>query len=156
MQVIVATDGSKASLVAAQQFKILADPGAIDEIVVVAVVSPLAVVPFDNELSHRPPPSSENAADLSFEAEARAATAALMSEFEGWGPPVSRRLRSGSPASEIIKVAEELPADLIVVAAGARGLTSTILIGSTAQKLQHSAPCSVLVSRRAPHSAQRS
>ena len=56
-----------------------------------------------------------------------------MAEFEGWGPAVSRRLRSGSPASEIIKVAEELPADLIVVAAGARGLTSTILIGSTAQ-----------------------
>ena len=153
MQVIVATDGSKASLVAAQQFKTLADPGAIEEIVVVAVVSPLAVVPFDNELSHRPP--SSDAASISFEAEARGATAALMAEFEGWGPPVSRRLRSGSPASEIIKVAEELPADLIVVAAGARGLTATILIGSTAQKLQHSAPCSVLVSRRPPHSAQR-
>lgn len=61
-----------------------------------------------------------------------------MAEFDGWGPAVSRRLRSGSPASEIVKVAEELPADLIVVAAGARGLTSTILLGSTAQKIQHS------------------
>ena len=148
MQVIVATDGSKASLVAAQQFKSFADPSKIDQIVVVAVVSPFAVVPFDNELSHRPTQSPDDAVNLSFEAEARAATAALMAEFDGWGPAVSRRLRSGSPASEIIKVAEELPADLIVVAAGARGLTSTILIGSTAQKLQHSAPCAVLVGRR--------
>jgi nucleotide-binding universal stress UspA family protein len=151
MQVIVATDGSKASLVAAQQFKSFADPSAIEEVVVVAVVSPLAVVPFENELSVRTAGSSGDALTLGFEAEARAATAALMEVFEGWGPAVSRRLRSGSPASEIIKVAEELPADLIVVAAGGRGLTSTILIGSTASKLQHSAPCAVLVGRRAPH-----
>ena len=152
MQVIVATDGSKASLSAAQQFKSFADPGKITEVVIVAVVSPLAVVPFENELSHRTTTGSvDEAVNLSFEAEARGATASLMAEFEGWGPAVSRRLRSGSPASEIIKVAEELPADLIVVAAGARGLTSTILIGSTAQKLQHSAPCPVLVGRRAPH-----
>lgn len=153
MQVIVATDGSKASLVAAQQFKSLADPTKITEVTVVAVVSPLAVVPFENELSYQRPPAGlmDDAVSISFEAEARAATAALMDEFEGWGPVISRRLRSGSPASEIIKVAEELPADLIVVAAGARGLTATILLGSTAQKLQHSAPCSVLVGRRAPH-----
>lgn len=153
MQVIIATDGSKASLVAAQQFKSFADPTRIAEITVVAVVSPLAVVPFENELSYQPPPTGlmDDAVNISFEAEARAATAALAAEFEGWGPVVSRRLRSGSPASEIIKVAEDLPADLIVVAAGARGLTSTILLGSTAQKLQHSAPCSVLVGRRAPH-----
>lgn len=151
MQVIVATDGSKASLVAARQFMSFADPSKITEVVVVAVVSPFAVVPFDNELSVRPAGTPDDAVNLSFETEARGAAAAVMAEFEGWGPAVSRRLRSGSPASEIIKVAEELPADLIVVAAGGRGLTPTILIGSTAQKLQHSAPCPVLVGRRAPH-----
>ena len=151
MQVIIATDGSKASLAAARQFKSFADPGKITEIVVVAVVSPLAVVPFENELSQGSVAAPDGVLSLSFEAEARGATAAVMAEFEGWGPGVSRQLRSGSPASEIIKVAEELPADLIVVAAGARGLTPTILIGSTAQKLQHSAPCPVLVGRRAPH-----
>lgn len=58
MQIIVATDGSKASLVAAQQFKSFADPSKIDEVVVVAVVSPLAVVPFDNELSVGPSPAA--------------------------------------------------------------------------------------------------
>ena len=98
MQVIVATDGSKASLSAAQQFKSFADPAKITEIVIVAVVSPLAVVPFENELSHRTAPGSvDEAVNLSFEAEARGATASLMAEFEGWGPAVSRRLRSGSP-----------------------------------------------------------
>jgi nucleotide-binding universal stress UspA family protein len=106
VQVIVATDGSKASLLAAQQFKSFADPSKISEVVVVAVISPLAVVPFENELTHRSGPSSaDEAVNLSFEAEARGATASLMAEFDGWGPAVSRRLRSGSPASEIIKVA---------------------------------------------------
>ena len=150
MQVIIATDGSKASPAAARQFKSFADPGKTTEIVVVAVVSPLAVVPFENELSQGSVAVSDGVLSLSFEAEARGATAAVWPSSRGWGPGVSRQLRSGSPASEIIKVAEELPAELNV-AAGARGLTPTILIGSTAQKLQHSAPCPVLVGRRAPH-----
>ena len=38
-------------------------------------------------------------------------------------------------------------ADLIVVASGSGGLSDTILLGSTAQRVQHSAPCPVLVSR---------
>ncbi len=63
MQVIVATDGSKASLSAAQQFKSFADPAKITEIVIVAVVSPLAVVPFENELSHRTAPGSSATVD---------------------------------------------------------------------------------------------
>jgi nucleotide-binding universal stress UspA family protein len=148
MRVIVATDGSRASLSAAQQFKAFADPAKITEVVVLAVVSPLAVVPFDNELGRRGQDGPRDPVDLSFEAEARAATGALAAEFDGWAPVVSRRLRSGSPAPEIIAAAEDVGADLIVIAAGDRGLTPTILIGSTAQRLQHSAPCPVFVGRR--------
>ena len=73
-----------------------------------------------------------------------------MAEFAGWGPKVHRRLRSGSSAAEIIKVATQLEAELIVVASGSRGLSDTILLGSTAQRVQHSAPCPVLVARAAP------
>ena len=58
-----------------------------------------------------------------------------------------RRILSGSPAVEIVKAAKESAADLIVVASGSGGLSETILLGSTAQRVQHSAPCPVLVSR---------
>ena len=52
-------------------FKSFADPGKITEVVIVAVVSPLAVVPFENELSQRTTPGSvDEAVNLSFEAEA--------------------------------------------------------------------------------------
>ncbi|HSU37527.1 MAG TPA: universal stress protein [Propionibacteriaceae bacterium] len=150
MHVIVATDGSQQSLIAAQQLKSFADPAKITDITVVAVLSPYAAVPFANELGA----TSTQAGDFggpSFENEAEAATAAIMAEFDDWGATVQRRLRSGSPAAEIVKVAEELHADLIVVASGSRGLSETVLLGSTAQRVQHSAPCPVLVSRVAPH-----
>ena len=151
MHVVVATDGSAQSLEAARQLRALADPARIDDVSVVAVISPLAAVPFVNELgaaAGRP----HDIASLSFRDEAHAATSAVMAEFDGWGPAVHRHVRSGSPAAEIVKAAVELDADLVVVASGNRGLTETVLLGSTAQRVQHSAPCPVLVARpkRAP------
>ena len=59
-------------------------------------------------------------------------------------------MRSGSPANEIIKVAEQTSAGLVVVAAGGRGLSERVLLGSTAQRVQQYAPCPVLVVRPAP------
>jgi nucleotide-binding universal stress UspA family protein len=147
MHVIVATDGSLQSLAAAHHLKSFADPTKIADLSVVAVVSPLAAVPFANELSG---PGSGDSGDLSFRDEARAATAVVAAQFEGWGPQVHQQVRSGSPASELVRAAEEVRADLLVVASGGRGLSETVLLGSTAQRVQHSAPCPVLVSRPVP------
>ncbi|GAA2725623.1 universal stress protein [Cellulomonas aerilata] len=144
MHVIVATDGSRASLVAARQFKWIADSREITDVTVVAVVSPFAAVPFANELgSQRPTELTE----LSFAREAQVAVDLVAAEFDGWGPTVHQQIRSGSPAQEIIRAAEDVEADLISLAAGSRGLTQTILLGSTASRVQHSAPCPVLVCR---------
>lgn len=147
MRVIVATDGSKQSLAAARHLMAFADASKITEIVVLAVISPWASVPFANELGPRTPAGS--ATELSFRAEAQAAVAAIAAVFEGWGPKVVKSVRSGSPAAQIVKAASQLEADLIVVASGNRGLSDTVLLGSTAQRIQHSAPCPVLVAR--PH-----
>jgi nucleotide-binding universal stress UspA family protein len=145
VHVIVATDGSRQSLVAARQFMAFADPAKLTEVSVVAVVSPLAAVPFANELGSAEP---EDPTRLSFREEAHAATGVVMGELRSWGATaVHRRILSGSPAVEIVKAARESRADLIVVASGSGGLSDTILLGSTAQRVQHSAPCPVLVSR---------
>ena len=147
MHVIVATDGSRQSLVAARQFMALADVDKLDEVSVVAVISPLAAVPFANELGGQTSGGGDPTR-LSFREEAHAATGVVMAELEAWGAKaVHRRLLSGSPAVEIVKAAKEAGADLIVVASGSGGLSETILLGSTAQRVQHSAPCPVLVSR---------
>jgi len=143
MHVIVATDGSKQSLAAAKHLKSFADPTKITEISVVAVVRPLASVAFADDLS-------EGRLDGSFRDAARSAVDTIAGVFEGWGPKVSKRIRSGSAANEIIKAAKQYDAGLVVVAAGGRGLSDSVLVGSTAQRVQHYAPCPVLVVRPAP------
>ena len=144
MHVIVATDGSRQSLAAAKQLKSFADPAKITEISVVAVIRPLASVAFADDLSEGKWPSG------SFRAAAESATEAIASVDDGWGPKVSKRIRSGSAANEIIKAAKQYDAGLVVVAAGGRGISESVLVGSTAQRVQHYAPCPVLVVRPKP------
>ena len=141
---IVATDGSQASLAGAKQFQWIADPREITDVTVVAVVSPYASVPFANELTER---RNLQPTDFSFQDEAAAAVDAVAGLFDGWGPTIHRQVRSGSPAAEIIRAAQEVGAGLISLASGSRGLTATILLGTTASRVQHSAPCPVLVCR---------
>jgi nucleotide-binding universal stress UspA family protein len=149
MHVIVATDGSQASLAAARQFKWIADSREITDVTVVAVVSPYAAVPFANEIG---PQRSPGLTELSFGEDARIAVDTVAATFDAWGPKIHKQIRSGSPAQEIIRAAEDLDADLIAMASGSRGLSRTILLGSTASRVQHSAPCPVLVCRPTPHS----
>lgn len=149
MHVIVATDGSQQSLRAARHLKSFADPTKIEEISVVAVIRPLAAVAFADELS----PVDRQKADLEtggFRQAAMSAVAAVADVFDGWGPKVHKKIRSGSPANEIIKAASQVGAGLVVVAAGGRGVSDTVLVGSTAQRVQHYAPCPVLVVRPKP------
>ena len=149
MHVIVATDGSRQSLAAARHLISFADPGKITTISVVAVIRPLAAVAFADEISESEQRSA-NAETLSFREAAQGAVDAVAAVVDGWGPKVTKRIRSGSPAAEIIKAAEQYDAGLVVVAAGGRGITDAVLIGSTAQRVQHYAPCPVLVVRPAP------
>lgn len=143
MHVVIATDGSKQSLAAAKHLMSFADPTKIDTISVVGVVSPYASVAFADEISGGP-------GDRSFREAAEDAVRTVAETFDGWGPRVLQKLRSGSPANEIVKAAKAVSAGLVVVASGSRGLSDTVLLGSTAQRVQHSAPCPVLVVRPAP------
>jgi nucleotide-binding universal stress UspA family protein len=148
MHVIVPTDGSKQSLAAARHLKSFADPAKITDISVVAVIRPLAAVAFADELT--PSKGSQSIEELSFKQAAMDATDVVAAEFDGWGPKVHKRIRAGSPANEIIKAAGQLGAGLVVIASGSRGVSHTMLVGSTAQRVQHYAPCPVLVVRPAP------
>lgn len=149
MHVLIATDGSQQSIEAARYLRGLADPDSITEVSVLAVVSPLAAVPFVNEGEATP-----GLDDLSFRRSAERATEALADELRDWGPAVSTQVHGGSPSSEIVKAATALRADLIVLAnSGSRA--EAVLMGSVAHRVMSHATCPVLVVRPGATSRKR-
>jgi len=58
------------------------------------------------------------------------------------------KIRTGKPAIEILKEAEEIKSDLIVIATRGLGDFQTAIFGSTTDKVIRHAKCSVLVSRK--------
>jgi nucleotide-binding universal stress UspA family protein len=77
-----------------------------------------------------------------------------LSHEVSWSTPqVSTQLREASDVSqEILKVAEETHADLIVLGHKGKGAIEKFLLGSVTTRIAHHAPCSVLAVRggRAP------
>ncbi len=61
----------------------------------------------------------------------------------------SSEIRSGNPADEIIKLAKELQADLIMVGSHGQGGLGDFLLGHVSDRLLQYAPCSVLIARTA-------
>ena len=147
MHVLLATDGSQQSLKAARFLGALVNPSVIVRITVVAVIRPLAAVPFAHELGGEQAAGDTEAFALSFRREAQAAAERIAAELQGKASRVDTVIRSGSPADEIIRAADEVEADLIVVGGRGKGTVGAILMGSVAHRVLHHALCPVLVAR---------
>ncbi len=63
-------------------------------------------------------------------------------------------VRSGSAASEIVRLAHEHEFDLIVMGTHGRGLVGHLVMGSVAEKVVRTAPCPVLTVRLTAQAAQ--
>jgi nucleotide-binding universal stress UspA family protein len=59
-------------------------------------------------------------------------------------PRVEHVLRSGNPAEEIVRIANETPCDLIVMGTHGRTGFARMLMGSVAENVMRKAPCPVL------------
>lgn len=148
MHVLVATDGSKQSLESAKYLRTVVDADSVTKVSVVAVVSPLAAVPFAAE------GSDDGGVELSFRREAELATLKVAETLDGWGPPVTTHVYSGAPANEIIKAAKRFDSGLIVLASQSTR-TQVVLMGSVSHKVLNQASCPVLVHRPAPKTARK-
>jgi nucleotide-binding universal stress UspA family protein len=89
------------------------------------------------------------------EAEMRASgdkqLAALAADEVRGEVPADTLIRSGSPAAEIIAVAQTLPADLIVISTHGRTGLKHVVVGSVTEHVVRHAPCPVLVVRESEH-----
>lgn len=76
---------------------------------------------------------------------AHAASQRVLSYFPSW--EVRAEFRSGSPAWELIRKADDWQADLLVVGSQGRSALGRLLLGSVSQKVVTEARCSVRVAR---------
>jgi nucleotide-binding universal stress UspA family protein len=147
--VLIATDGSEQSLKAARYLRSLLDPASLERVSVVAVVRPLAAVPFASDFGeeeHAARQAGESGGH-SFHRAAQEAVDRAAEELRHMTPNVETIVRAGAPADQIIRVADEVGADLIVVGGRGKGAVEAIILGSVAYRVLHHAPCPVLVTR---------
>lgn len=150
MHVLIATDGSQQSLDAAQYLTTLADPSTIEEIAVLAVVSPLAAIPFSHESESQAP----GVEDVSYRRAAQRATETMAERLREWAPTVTTHVYGGSASTEIVRAATEMGTGLIVIASSS-SRAEAALLGSVAHRVMSSAPCPVLVVRPSPKPKRR-
>ena len=115
------------------------------ELTVLHVVEPAATSSFE-EIPEAPAFSKAKMAD----AEGRLRT--LMKSLPSASVPgVRPAIRMGLAAHEIVEVAKELDADLIVIATRGYAGWERLVIGSTTARVARAAPCPVLVVREKEH-----
>jgi nucleotide-binding universal stress UspA family protein len=147
--VLIATDGSEQSLKAVRYLRSLLDPASLERVSVVAVVRPLAAVPFASDFGeeeHAAQRAGESGG-YSFHRAAQEAVDRAAEELRDMTPNVETIVRAGAPADQIIRVADEVEADLIVIGGRGKGAVEAIVLGSVAYRVLHHAPCPVLITR---------
>jgi nucleotide-binding universal stress UspA family protein len=145
-RVVVATDGSEHAVQAVAFAARLPLPRTA-QMAAAHVVRPYA--PFPGILPTDRP--EFNAAVLEVNRQHLAAGEALVAEarsrLEAAGKVASGHVLKGDPAAELLALAEEQGADLIIAGARGASLLEGLLVGSVADRLLKDAPCSVLLVR---------
>ena len=79
--------------------------------------------------------------------EARAALADMVAPYRQNGLTITEHILAGGPYMEIVRMADRIGADLIVMGAHGTASAKQVLMGSVAEKVMRQAPCSVLTVR---------
>lgn len=146
--ILIATDGSEQSLQAAQYVHTLLGAAPVERVSVIAVIRPLAAVPFASDFGEEAYAVRQEASvGYSFQQAAHDAAERIAQEFRTTVGQVETLVRSGEPAEQIVRAAGELKVDLVVIGGRGKGAMQAILLGSVAYRVLHHAPCPVLVTR---------
>ena len=143
MRYMVATDGSEASLKATRFLAQQSCPGRDDEVFVVYVFP----LPPDPEIYADVAALPTDAGDERVAEVAKPIlerTRAVLADLESRAHEV---VLVGNPAKEIVELATNIRADLIVAGTRGRSSSAELYLGSISSALTHRAPCSVLIVR---------
>jgi nucleotide-binding universal stress UspA family protein len=86
-----------------------------------------------------------------YEEEARWTRQAVTDVANKFGVSVESRVLRGIPSEDIIRVAQDLATDLVIMGTHGRAGVSHLLLGSVAEGVVRKAPCPVLTVRKEGH-----
>ena len=154
-KILIAYDGSACADAALNDLKRAGLPAALEAVVLtvadVILPPPADEVPEEELLIHTPAGirhAQEHAARAVEEARALAERAAALvkADFPGW--EVKAEACGDSPAWAVIKLADSLKADLVVIGShGHANVGGRLILGSVSQRVLYQARCSVRVAR---------
>ena len=137
--IVVGTDGSETAGAAVELAVQMAREGKATLHLVVGVHSPTAVAV---------PGGGANVSDPSGDSLLRSAAQTMLEKVAGGVEGIETKIHTGvgDPADVIVRYADEVGADLIVV--GSRGMRGTRrILGSVPNRVAHRAGCHVLIAR---------
>jgi nucleotide-binding universal stress UspA family protein len=141
MKILIAYDGSECAQAALDDLRSAGLP-ATANVKVVAILETWLPPPSGWALMEGTTRASEELDRLAL---AQGAAVSLRSMFPGW--ELTAQEEVGSPASVLLKIADEWQPDLLVVGSHSRSAAGRFFLGSVSQKLVHEAHCSVRVAR---------
>lgn len=138
-RILVATDGSEASIGACRQVAGLLDPGEAEVRLIAVLSSGLQAAAYDGY------PHDDAAAERAAQAAVEAAVGVSRDLLEDAGFRVQVTHRFGNPPDGILAEIEEWAPDLVVMGRRGLGFPARWLMGSVSDRVLRSARCPVLL-----------
>ncbi|HUA95662.1 MAG TPA: universal stress protein [Acidimicrobiales bacterium] len=146
MKVVVATDGSEAAIEAARRSMTLLRPNAT---VTLVMVIPEYEDPMEDAGGIEGSSITYKQADKDWQRSTTAGQSALARTAAALGPDVDVRLVPDDEATgaAVVRVAQELAADVLVIGSSGKNWLSRLIGGSVSDYVAHHAPCPVMLIR---------
>ena len=153
MNILIATDGS-VDAGFALSFMLRFPFPRDSKMTVLSVVDDIPMLPAELDALNEVQVESLQLANrrLKEEAEELVARESGRLREDGWDGDAL--VRNGNPVDEILNVAEEIDADLIVLGSHGTGMAKRFLLGSVSDRVLEYAACSVLIVKQRPGAAE--
>jgi len=149
MNILIATDGSEDAN-NALNFMLRFPFPRDSKMTVLTVVTDIPMLPAELDVLDEAQSEALNQANrrlLEYAEELVAREGERLRE-DGWSGETM--VRNGKPVNEILRVAEEIDADLIVLGSHGTGMAKRFLLGSVSDRVLEYATCSVLIVKKKP------
>ena len=153
MNILFATDGSEFSETALE-FMLRFPFPRDSKMTVLTVVADIPMLPAELEALDDTQNAELEEANRQLRDDAKELLLRVGNRLRDDGWPGETMLRNGNPIKEILQVAQETDADLVVLGSHGTGMAERFLLGSVSDRVLESAPCSVLIVRKCADTAE--